>query len=295
MSDPARKLRVFLCHASQDKPIVRELYNRLIAEGWLDPWLDEENLLPGQDWDMEIEKAVETADAVLVCLSNNSVTKEGFIQKEMRLILDVALEKLAESIFVIPLRLEDCVVPRRLRNWQYLDLFPKSRNEQSFHRLVQSLRYRLNQLGNADKPHASGESSAHHHSVIDKIKYQDIKEPLLRAYTVNEIMDITEKLQQIQFPDEESKNSFYKILDDITEKSEEPLTTAYALNEALDVFQKLQSLIYVKSKPETIANVLSRFRDLLLTNMRDPSDSNDDLDEAKNHLTDFNSDSQKPE
>jgi hypothetical protein len=54
-----RKLRVFLCHSSQDKSIVRELYQRLNAEGWIDPWLDEEKLLPGQDWDMEIEKAVE--------------------------------------------------------------------------------------------------------------------------------------------------------------------------------------------------------------------------------------------
>jgi len=50
-----RKLRVFLCHSSQDKPIVRELYQRLLAEGWIDPWLDEEKLLPGQDWGMEIK------------------------------------------------------------------------------------------------------------------------------------------------------------------------------------------------------------------------------------------------
>lgn len=44
-----RKLRVFLCHASTDKPIVRELYGQLLAEGWIDPWLDEEKLFPGQD------------------------------------------------------------------------------------------------------------------------------------------------------------------------------------------------------------------------------------------------------
>jgi hypothetical protein len=35
MSD--RKLSVFLCHASQDKPVVRELYQRLIVEcEWID-------------------------------------------------------------------------------------------------------------------------------------------------------------------------------------------------------------------------------------------------------------------
>jgi hypothetical protein len=42
MLDNNRKLRVFLCHASQDKPIVRELYQRLLADGWIDPWLVEE-------------------------------------------------------------------------------------------------------------------------------------------------------------------------------------------------------------------------------------------------------------
>jgi len=42
-----RKLKVFLCHASQDKPVVRELYQRLLAEDWIEPWLDEEKLLPG--------------------------------------------------------------------------------------------------------------------------------------------------------------------------------------------------------------------------------------------------------
>ncbi len=46
MTETRRKLRVFpstrfasghrLCHSSQDKPIVRELYQRLNAEGWID-------------------------------------------------------------------------------------------------------------------------------------------------------------------------------------------------------------------------------------------------------------------
>jgi hypothetical protein len=31
----SRKLRVFVCHASQDKSIVRELYQKLLAEGRL--------------------------------------------------------------------------------------------------------------------------------------------------------------------------------------------------------------------------------------------------------------------
>ncbi len=88
-----RKLRVFLCHASQDKPIVSELHQRLLAEAWIDPWLDAKKLLPGQDWRIEIEEAVETADNVVICLSHNSVTKEGYVQKEMRYAQEISLEK----------------------------------------------------------------------------------------------------------------------------------------------------------------------------------------------------------
>ena len=75
-----RKLKLFLCHSKDDKPKVRELYHRLVADGF-DAWLDEENLLPGQDWDLEIRKAVRESDVVVVCLSKGAVTKTGFRKK----------------------------------------------------------------------------------------------------------------------------------------------------------------------------------------------------------------------
>ena len=87
-----RSLKVFLCHASGDKPTVRRLYKRLVMDG-LDAWLDQEKLLPGQDWRLEIPKAVREADVVVICLSNKSITKEGYIQKEIKFALDIADEK----------------------------------------------------------------------------------------------------------------------------------------------------------------------------------------------------------
>ena len=50
--------RIFLCHASDDKAQVREVYQRLQAIDGLEPWLDEEDLLPGQDWTREIPRAL---------------------------------------------------------------------------------------------------------------------------------------------------------------------------------------------------------------------------------------------
>ncbi len=102
-----RKLKVFLCHSSGDKPRVRDLYKRLQADGF-DPWLDEEDLLPGQKWQQEIPKAVRAADTILVCLSRDSIARDGYVQKEIKYALDAADEKPEETIFIIPLRFEDC-------------------------------------------------------------------------------------------------------------------------------------------------------------------------------------------
>jgi len=59
----SRPLRVFLCHASQDKPKVRGCTSVLQPScGSIRGWLDAEKLLPGQDWDLEIQKAIRAAD-----------------------------------------------------------------------------------------------------------------------------------------------------------------------------------------------------------------------------------------
>jgi len=144
---PDRKLRVFLCHASQDKPAVRELYKKLYAEDWIQPWLDEEELLPGQDWNLEIEKAVEASDAVIVCVSHVSVAKEGYVQKELRQVLEIALNKLDGAIFVIPVRLDECELPRSIRDRQGLDFFPEDRRDSAMRKLLASLNIRKDSLG----------------------------------------------------------------------------------------------------------------------------------------------------
>lgn len=115
---------VFLCHGREDKAPVRDLYYRLVAEG-VQPWLDEENLLPGQDWKYEAEQAVRQSDVVLVCLSRTSVEKTGFVQKEIRYALDAADEKPDGTIYIIPARLEDCQLPDRLASKHCVDLFGK--------------------------------------------------------------------------------------------------------------------------------------------------------------------------
>ncbi len=141
MAETKRALKVFLCHTSADKPAVRALYKRLVADG-VDAWLDEEKLLPGQNWREEIPKEVRNSDVVIVCLSSNSINKEGFVQKEIKEALDIADEKPEGTIFIIPARLEECDVPNRLSLYHWVNLFAKN----GYERLLNALDERARQI-----------------------------------------------------------------------------------------------------------------------------------------------------
>ncbi|MBI3167627.1 MAG: SUMF1/EgtB/PvdO family nonheme iron enzyme [Chloroflexi bacterium] len=137
-----RPLRVFLCHASQDKPAVLRLHRYLTQHG-VEPWLDREELLPGQNWAVEISKALDATDVILVCLSKASISKEGFVQKEISFALDKALEKPEGMIFIIPVKLEECELPRSLNRFHWVDLF----RDGGRRRLLMGLNKRSTELG----------------------------------------------------------------------------------------------------------------------------------------------------
>jgi len=136
-----RPLRVFLCHGSEDKPVIRELYSRLHNDG-VQPWIDEKDILPGQDWDGAIRQALKNSDAILVCLSSRSARKEGYIQKEIRIAREVANEKPEGTIFIIPVSLDGCEIPQWLDKWQYVDY----REEDSYEKILCSLTARADAL-----------------------------------------------------------------------------------------------------------------------------------------------------
>ena len=127
-------LRIFLCHASEDKPIVRTLHARLTALGFK-PWLDEIDINPGVKWESEIEEAVYNSHVVLVFVSTASIKKAGFVQKEIYYALERALEMPDGTVFIMPVRLDECLLPKRLRKWQAVDLF----TEQGEKRLIEAL------------------------------------------------------------------------------------------------------------------------------------------------------------
>lgn len=142
-----RKIRVFLSYAKEDFESVHEIYDRLKSEGWIEPWQDKSELLPGEHWTAAIKRAIDEADAVIIFLSDNSINKEGFVHYEMNYAWDRSLQKPPGTIYRIPIRLDNCDVPEDLYDLdsrQWVDYF-ESQKDETYEKLLRALKQRLDQ------------------------------------------------------------------------------------------------------------------------------------------------------
>ena len=114
-------LKIFLNHTAEDRALVTPYFHKLKALGF-DPWIDK-RILPGQDWDEVIQRAFNAADVYLIFMSPRSVSKRGYVQREINDALDKQRYNLPGDIGLIPLMLEDCEVPLKIsRSHQYIRL-----------------------------------------------------------------------------------------------------------------------------------------------------------------------------
>lgn len=129
--------QVFICYAREDQKMARRLYDDLKRAG-VTPWIDCEDLLPGQKWRLMINQALKNSAYVIVLLSSRALSKRGFVQKEMKRALDLVDELPPEDVFVIPVRLDECTpIDERLQELHWEDLFPSY--EKGFQRILRVL------------------------------------------------------------------------------------------------------------------------------------------------------------
>jgi len=115
--------QVFISYARQDADAARKINEDLKRRG-VDTWFDEESLLPGQNWRTAIKKAIKDSRFFLALLSSNSVTKKGFVNKELREALELLDEFPESAIFIIPVRLNNCTPSHeKLLDLNWVDLF----------------------------------------------------------------------------------------------------------------------------------------------------------------------------
>jgi hypothetical protein len=121
---PETAPRVFIAYVCEDATYALRLASGLESAG-MKPWVDRRKLLPGQDWRRAIERAIETADFFVPCLSSRALQKRGQFPYELRFALRWADRMPLEQNFIAPVRIDDCNVPAALKaHIQYVDLFP---------------------------------------------------------------------------------------------------------------------------------------------------------------------------
>lgn len=123
------KSKIFLCYAREDIDMAKRIYQDLKMYG-LDIWFDTESLEVGQLWENAILDAIEESDFCIAVLSSNSMTKKGYVQKELKTALNV-IDLLPENrTYIMPVRIDDCLVKnRQLKRYHWIDVFPENEYE----------------------------------------------------------------------------------------------------------------------------------------------------------------------
>lgn len=108
---------VFLSHSEADKPRVRQLAERLKAEG-LRVWLDEWIIMPGDNIYLAIEHGLAATRTQVLCLSPAAIGSDWVaLERSTAMFRDPSN---IERRFV-PLLLADCELPDTLRSVKYID------------------------------------------------------------------------------------------------------------------------------------------------------------------------------
>jgi CheY-like chemotaxis protein len=145
------RARVFLSYVREDQPAVDAIYEALSSVGFV-PWMDRRHIPVGANWKGEVSKAIKKSDFVVVCISRKSFGQAGFFQREIREALDLLAEMPDGHLYIVPVRLEECVITHPvIEDLQYVDLFDYPNDLKShdgFHRLVSAIRSGMRQRMN---------------------------------------------------------------------------------------------------------------------------------------------------
>lgn len=108
----SRPARVFISYERSDALIARQIYKALPRQ-LFDPWLDEELLEGGQDWNSEIEETITSSDYFVVLNSINLIEKQiGYVNKEIDLALDRNKYFQPGERFIVPIQVNQAPIER---------------------------------------------------------------------------------------------------------------------------------------------------------------------------------------
>ena len=182
---------IFFSYSRQDSDFVIHLAQSL-REAGAEVWLDQLDIKPGSRWDKSIEQALFKSSILLVVLSKSSVESAN--------VMDEVSYALEEHKRVVPILLEDCDIPFRLRRLQFAD-FTKDRSD--------ALKTLILSMGLEDHVATKLSNTAADHNLVEKSDpEQQPQEPVAQKV----VIPVTSKKDQDQ-----------KSVKPVTKKSKMPI------------------------------------------------------------------------
>jgi TIR domain len=118
-------MRVFISYSRKDKLQAQQMFDDLSRIDSVEPWLDTESLICGDEWKGEITKAIEGAAFFVLIHSANIVNDDGFVHREIRNALDRIAKLPPGRRFLLVARIDDEVPSHQeLKALTWCDLFP---------------------------------------------------------------------------------------------------------------------------------------------------------------------------
>ena len=112
-----KQRKTFLSYSRANKDFAVRLAKELKAEGF-DVWLDQLDIPLGARWDVEVETALAESEIFMIIMTPSSISSEN-VRDEIGYAIDNGKR-------FLPVLLENCTVPLRLRRFQYVDFTNKS-------------------------------------------------------------------------------------------------------------------------------------------------------------------------
>ena len=117
---------VFLSHSAKDKPVVRDVAERLKKDG-LRVWFDEWEIRPGDSIPAKIEEGLERSRVLVLCMSANAFGSDWAQLESGTFRFRDPLNK--ERRF-LPLRLDDAPIKGSLAQFLYINWLPEEREKE---------------------------------------------------------------------------------------------------------------------------------------------------------------------
>ncbi len=113
-------MTTFISYSRVNSDFAVRLANDLRSDGF-DIWLDQLDIPTGSRWDDELEKALDRCSTFLIVLSPESIKSQN-VKDEIGYAIDAGKH-------ILPVLIENCKIPLRLRRFQFVDFTDDSYRE----------------------------------------------------------------------------------------------------------------------------------------------------------------------